>query len=125
VKESIRSLVDRSFESTRRHGKYLFVELEGREWMSMHFNMTGDLKYYKNTDEEPDYEQVLFHFQNGYRLAYVVPCKLGEIQLINSVDDFWEEKELVLMYSTFVFLFLDRIVYCHLSIPLSHVKVYT
>jgi len=89
-----RALSKQSFKSTRRHGKYLFIELKENSWMSMHFGMTGDLKYYKEADQQPDYEQVLFHFQNGYQLAYVMPRKLGEIRLIDSVDDFLEEKEL-------------------------------
>ncbi|MGD8404272.1 MAG: DNA-formamidopyrimidine glycosylase family protein [Anaerolineales bacterium] len=89
-----RALADQSFESTQRHGKYLFVELNDHKWMSMHFGMTGDLKYFKKTDEKPDYEQVLFHFKNGYQLAYVMPRKLGEIRLIDSVDTFLDEKEL-------------------------------
>lgn len=89
-----RALADQSFESTLRHGKYLFVELDDQKWMTMHFGMTGNLKYYKDEKEQPDYKQVTFHFKNGYQLAYVMPRKLGEIQIIDSVNDFLEEKEL-------------------------------
>ena len=60
----------------------------------MHFGMTGDLKYYKNAEDEPDYEQVSFHFENGYQLGYLMPRKLGEIRILDSVDEFLEEKKL-------------------------------
>jgi len=89
-----RALADQSFESTQRHGKYLFIELNDNRWISMHFGMTGDLKYFKNIGDKPEYEQVSFNFKNGYQLAYVMPRKLGEIRLINSVADFLDEKEL-------------------------------
>lgn len=89
-----KALVGQSFESTRRHGKHLFVELSEGDWMNMHFGMTGDLQYYKKPERQPDYSQVLFHFQNDYQLAYVMPRKLGHIRLIDSIGAFIEEKEL-------------------------------
>jgi len=89
-----KALADRTFESTRRHGKHLFMKLDNDNWLGLHFGMTGELKYYKNEDEKPEFEQVLFHFKNGYQLAYVMPRKLGQIRLIDSVDSFLEEKEL-------------------------------
>ena len=62
--------------------------------MGMHFGMTGDLQYYKKPAQQPEYSQVLFHFQNDYQLAYVMPRKLGHIRLIDSIKAFVEEKEL-------------------------------
>lgn len=87
-------LVGCTFDATRRHGKHLFVNLQPGDWLELHFGMTGDLKYYKHEEQEPDYTQILFHFKNHYRLAYIMPRKLGEVQLIESPDDFIEENNL-------------------------------
>jgi formamidopyrimidine-DNA glycosylase len=38
-----RRLEGRKFESTRRHGKYLFVELDDGEWLLLHFGKEGQL----------------------------------------------------------------------------------
>lgn len=43
-----RTLKGHTFESTRRHGKNLFVELDGGGWTLMHFGMTGSLAYFKS-----------------------------------------------------------------------------
>jgi formamidopyrimidine-DNA glycosylase len=87
-------LQSRTFTGTRRYGKYLFVELDDGAWLVLHFGMTGDLKYYKDADKEPDYDQILFHFANEYHLAYVTPRKLGEVRVVSNPDDLIEEKEL-------------------------------
>lgn len=89
-----RALADQSFESTQRHGKHLFAKINDDKWLGLHFGMTGWLKYFKNEEENPKYDQVLFDFKNGYHLAYVVTRKLGRIRVIKSVDDFIEDREL-------------------------------
>ncbi len=85
-------LQNQAFESTRRHGKHLFVRLDGGGWLRLHFGMTGDLKYLK--EGEPDYTQVRFDFANGYHLAYVMPRKLGQIEPVEGVESFVKRKEL-------------------------------
>jgi formamidopyrimidine-DNA glycosylase len=87
-------LQDRTFEGTRPHGKYLFVELDDGDWLVLHFGMTGDLKYYRDAEKEPEYDQILFHFANGYHLAYIMPRKLGEVRLVSDPDELIDEKEL-------------------------------
>jgi formamidopyrimidine-DNA glycosylase len=84
----------RTFEGTRRYGKYLFVELDDGDWLMLHFGMTGDLKYYKKPDKEPEYDQILFNFTNGYHLAYIMPRKLGEVRILDDPKDLIEAKEL-------------------------------
>lgn len=89
------ALVGRSFSSTRRHGKYLFVALNGEQtFLVLHFGMTGGLKHFKAMEEEPKYDRVLFHFANGYHLAYLAMRKLGRVDVINNVDRFIDHKEL-------------------------------
>ena len=42
--ELSRTLRGRRFESARRHGKYLLVQLDDGSWLILHFGMTGYLK---------------------------------------------------------------------------------
>lgn len=84
----------RTFKGTDRHGKVLFVELDDGSWLVLHFGMTGDLKYFKDVEDEPEYDQILFQFANGYHLAYIMPRKLGKVRLVSSPEDLIQEKEL-------------------------------
>ena len=87
-------LEGRKFESTRRHGKHLFVELDDGGWLLLHFGMTGGLKYYRDAGLEPKHARVLFYFTNGYHLALDDQRLFGKVDLIGDPDDFIEEKEL-------------------------------
>lgn len=90
-----RHLKGRSFDSTRRHGKHLFVEVEGDDvWLRLHFGMTGNLKYYEDDDEEPDHTRLRLDFANGYHLAYRNTRKLGQIGLVGDVDEYIEKEGL-------------------------------
>ena len=83
-----RRLKGASFESTRRHGKYLFIELDSKGWLGLHFGMTGFLKYYKQNDEKPEHTRLLVDFENGYHLAYDLRRKLGKIFVTEKPDEF-------------------------------------
>jgi formamidopyrimidine-DNA glycosylase len=93
VPELTSHLTGQAFESTSRHGKYLFAHLND-EVLVLHFGMTGNPRYYKDPEKEPEYTQFLCAFRNGYHLAYSSSRKLGEIRLINEVDAFVRAKEL-------------------------------
>jgi formamidopyrimidine-DNA glycosylase len=81
-------------ESTRRHGKHLFVNLDRDGWLRLHFGMTGDLRYFKHPEKEPEYTLILLNLDNGYHLAYVNTRKLGHVGLLDDVDAFIAEKGL-------------------------------
>src|SRR5439155_16813561 len=68
-RELARRLKGRSFESTRRHGKHLFVRTDGNIWLRLHFGMTGSLRYFKGEKKAPPHTRVLFIFENRYRLG--------------------------------------------------------
>jgi formamidopyrimidine-DNA glycosylase len=87
-------LKDHSFDSTRRHGKYLFAELSDGCWLVLHFGMSGELKYFKSMEKDPEYDQLLISFSNGYHLAYNAPRKLGLVALIEDMETFVQKKEL-------------------------------
>jgi formamidopyrimidine-DNA glycosylase len=89
-----RGLEGRNFESTRRHGKHLFVELGVGRWLLLHFGMTGGLKYYKEADEEPAHARVLISFRNGYRLAFDDQRLFGKVDLIEDPDGYIQENKL-------------------------------
>jgi formamidopyrimidine-DNA glycosylase len=89
-----RGLEGRKFETTRRHGKHLFVELDDGGWLMLHFGMTGGLKYYKDAGEEPTHARVLFYFTNGYHLTFDDQRLFGKVDLIGDPDDYIQEKEL-------------------------------
>jgi formamidopyrimidine-DNA glycosylase len=87
-------LEGRRFESTRRHGKHLFVELGDGRWLLLHFGMTGSLKYYKDADEEPAHARVLISFRNGHHLAFDDQRLFGKVDLIEDPDSYVEEHKL-------------------------------
>jgi formamidopyrimidine-DNA glycosylase len=56
--------------------------------------MTGQLKYFKVMEKEPEYDRLLITFANGYHLAYDAMRKLGEVQLLDDVGQFVADHEL-------------------------------
>lgn len=88
------ALLGHEFLSTRRYGKWLFSELDHDPWLVLHFGMTGELKYFRDQDDVPQYSQLLICFANGDQLAYVSIRKLGEIRFIQEVDPFLQAKQL-------------------------------
>lgn len=89
-----RALSHKTFRSTSRHGKYLFVNADTDEWLVMHFGMTGDVACFSNKTQEPDYTQLLITFASGYHLAYISRRKLGLIALTESPDKWAAERKL-------------------------------
>ena len=81
-------------EVTKRHGKNLFAGLSNKKWLTMHFGMTGDLKYYKNNEEAPGHVRLLINFNNGYHLAYDSMRMLGRIDLVDDLHKYIKNKRL-------------------------------
>ncbi|MFX1452517.1 MAG: Fpg/Nei family DNA glycosylase [Promethearchaeota archaeon] len=86
-------VVNQKFLSSTRHGKYLLVNI-GKGYLVMHFGMTGDLEYYHDSDEEPNYSKVIFHFTNGFSLAYISIRMFGNVDIAESVESFITKKKL-------------------------------
>ncbi|MDT8408803.1 MAG: DNA-formamidopyrimidine glycosylase family protein [Wenzhouxiangellaceae bacterium] len=89
-----RALKNRSFERSRRHGKYLFAEIESGEQLALHFGMTGALKYYQANDAAPEHARVRFDFANGSHLAFVNPRLFGRIRWIHEIGRFLIDHEI-------------------------------
>lgn len=89
-----RRLYGHELVSSRRHGKYLFVETDGAGWLLLHFGMTGFLKYYENKQRRPEHARILFHFEGGATLAYDSQRKFGDVDLVESPQAVIEAKSL-------------------------------
>jgi formamidopyrimidine-DNA glycosylase len=87
----IRKLKGRTFMGVRRHGKHLFADA-GVTWLHLHFGMTGDLAYYRDTP--PRFAKVVFAFDGGMHLAFEDMRLFGLADLVDSPDDFIRERGL-------------------------------
>jgi formamidopyrimidine-DNA glycosylase len=82
------------FGSTRRHGKYLLVHVDDNTWLTIHFGMTGRLKYFRDRQEEPAHARLIIRFDNGFHLAYDCQRQLGKVDLAKDAESFIQEKKL-------------------------------
>ena len=89
-----RGLKGRLFESSRRHGKHLFVRADGKIWLRLHFGMTGSLDYFKDDKQASRHARVIFVFANHHRLAFDDQRQFGQIGLLKDVDEFLKKREL-------------------------------
>ena len=87
------TLLDKRFNSTVRHGKYLFAKLNSSS-LIIHFGMTGDLSYFKYTKNLPPYSKVIFKFDNGNALSYISQRMFGRLDITDSIDSFLHDKRL-------------------------------
>ncbi|MFW9823762.1 MAG: Fpg/Nei family DNA glycosylase [Candidatus Thorarchaeota archaeon] len=87
------SVERKQFETSTRHGKYLLIFLNPR-YLVMHFGMTGDLEYYSKTNEPPKYSKVIFKFVNGNNLAYISTRMFGNLDIVDSIEEFIKTKKL-------------------------------
>jgi formamidopyrimidine-DNA glycosylase len=94
ARELGRQLKGRSFESSCRHGKHLFVRTDRDLCLRLHFGMTGSLEYLKDQRQAPKDTRVLFGFANRSRLAFRDQRKFGEIGLLTNVDEFLKKRAL-------------------------------
>jgi formamidopyrimidine-DNA glycosylase len=92
-----RRLRGKRLDSTRRHGKYLFVGLgeEGAPegWLVIHIG-DGALKYYRRPEHQPAHPQLVLTLDDGYRLAYDAERVLEEVDVIDDPDRFVAEHKL-------------------------------
>ena len=88
------SLEGESFEKALRYGKYCLLELSGERVLVLHFGMSGDVKYYKKGDPDPEHSAMVFSFQEGHKLAVISVRKFGKVILAESRQEFIETKGL-------------------------------
>lgn len=83
----------KTFRSTVRIGKNLLVELEAGLWLTLHFGMTGFLKFFTKPEDDPGHVRVLFTLPDGL-LAYDNRRMIGKVGLTGSPDDLVRDKKL-------------------------------
>src|SRR5438105_9592633 len=93
-RELARRLKGHCFESSRRHGKHLFVRADGDLWLRLHFGMTGSLQYLKRQQPTSRHTRVLFALANAHCLAFEDQRKFGEVGLLKDVDKFLKRRAL-------------------------------
>ncbi len=85
-------LPGQQFAKVLRQGKFLAVQLDSGQALMFHFGLTGDFKYYKDDDDESKYPRVIFHFENGYKMAFDNMRLFGELELIEDFDTYMSER---------------------------------
>ena len=80
--------------STSRHGKYLFAALEPKGFIVFHFGMTGYFQTYRHHEPEQQYNRVIFHLDNGKRIAFNCRRRLGSIRYVQDPGSFIVKQKL-------------------------------
>ena len=89
-----RQLHGQRLAESRRHGKYLFARYKPDAWLVMHFGMTGRLVPVRGSDDVPPYTDLVLALDDGSRLAYVAPRKLGLVVTTQDPGSFAAEQGL-------------------------------
>ncbi len=89
----IKSVKDKQFESSTRHGKYVLVHLKPK-YLVLHFGMTGDLEYYNKKEEDPKFSKVIFQFKNDFNLSYISRRMFVKLDIVDSIQEFIAKKKL-------------------------------
>ena len=87
-------LVGTELTESSRRGKHLLAKSSGGKWLTLHFGMTGFLKYHKGEKPETDHPAVVLHYDNGYLLIYDCTRLFGEVGLTGSAEEFYARREL-------------------------------
>jgi formamidopyrimidine-DNA glycosylase len=90
----VRRLTGEQFTTIRRHGKHLFAQAGERNWLHLHFGMTGDLAYYRDPADAPRFARVVFDFDSGGHLAFEDMRLFGIVDLTSDPDDYIREHAL-------------------------------
>ncbi|MUP44683.1 formamidopyrimidine-DNA glycosylase [Gramella sp. BOM4] len=89
-KDAEEHLIGTEFTKAIRHGKYLFLESKNGNYLVFHFGMTGKFDF-SHEDDPPKYTAFYLMFEDGAKLFFICPRKLGKIYLTESKDDFLKE----------------------------------
>ncbi len=90
----IKALISSSFTHSDRIGKFFFAHTSSDKVVIFHFGLTGNFYYFNESEDTPRFTRVLFHFDNGFKLAFVNMRKFGWVDLIDDVEDYREKRGL-------------------------------
>lgn len=83
-----KALKGNKIKALRRYGKYLFIELDHGNWLTIHFGMTGNLVFVKGTEKTVRFERVSFLLSESERLAFDDQRIFGRVGLMSSPEEF-------------------------------------
>jgi len=86
-------LLGNRIEAVSQIGKYLFLKLQQKGFLVVHFGMTGRMDYF-NHDEFHKHAQLTLTFDTGGKLSFICPRKFGKLFLTDDVEKFRKEKKL-------------------------------
>lgn len=107
-----RSLAGRRMCKAERRGKYLIVTLDDDRALILHFGMGGELSYYAEASERPEFTRIEFFLASGGRLAFTCPRKICRVLLVDNVEDVPALKEMgpEPLASSFSLGYLERVI---------------
>jgi len=74
-------LAGRQILGVSRHGKVLIIELAGEVCLLVHLRMSGRLYPLATEEPLPDHVRAIFHLNDGRRLLFVNPRRLGRLEI--------------------------------------------
>jgi formamidopyrimidine-DNA glycosylase len=74
--------------AARRHGKLLLAKIDRGGWLTLHFGMTGALRFVRDCDEASPFTRVRLDFAGDGCLAYINKRMIGRIGLVDDANDF-------------------------------------
>lgn len=84
----------RRIGASQRHGKHLFIILDGAGALAMHFGTNGSLQLIPRHEAAPSFTRLHFHLTGGEVLAYVNPRRLGRVSVCDNIEAFVAESGL-------------------------------
>lgn len=87
-------LNNKMFRSVYRHGKHLLLDTEENVCMSMHFGMSGSLRYSSKEEKTGNYDRVIVIFANREKLVYTSKRLLGRVGMCRNPTQFITDNKL-------------------------------
>ncbi|MCC5848698.1 MAG: hypothetical protein JJU29_11445 [Verrucomicrobia bacterium] len=78
--EIARNLRGRRILSTHRKGKHMWIRFDQPGDLLLHFGMSGSLNHYRNPAVAPTHEKLVLVLDDGSRLSYRNPRRIGKIR---------------------------------------------
>lgn len=79
-KELAEKLQGRRIDGTGRRGKHMWLSLEDAGFLYIHFGMSGSLWHLLPEDEAPGHAKITLHLDDGSRLLYRNPRRIGKLR---------------------------------------------
>lgn len=99
VCEIRRKIIGKKIQNIKRGGKYIILELSGRENLLIHLMMTGQLIL--NPEEESKHVRALLELSEGNRLIFNDIRKFGRFQLVPKTQKLGGEDALTVSFKKF------------------------